>query len=107
MRADPNDTAEPSLNPSPPPLCTRARPASDEASWPGTWAHALIWLLLAVAGLLLVGFTALVNDITERGELRRSQQRSTGSLLLPDEPKARAVDVTTLLTLTGERWLGR
>lgn len=71
------------------------------------WTHALIWVLLAVAGLLLVGFTAVVNDITERGELRRLHQRSSGSLLLPEEPKAGAVDAARLLSMTSERLMGR
>ncbi len=76
-------------------------------SWTGTWAHALTWVLLAVAGLLLVGFTAVVDDITQRGEQRRVQQRASGSLLLPDELQARGVDVLGLVALTGEKLVGR
>lgn len=73
----------------------------------GGWAHALIWGLLALAALLLVGFTAVVSDITERGELRRLQQRSAGSLLLPDELAARGIDVARLIAMTNDRLAGR
>jgi hypothetical protein len=72
------------------------------------WTHALIWVLLAVAALLLVGFTAVVNDITERGELRRAQQRASGSLLpSPNALQTHGVDVARLLTITGEKLAGR
>lgn len=47
--------------------------------------HALMWLALAVAGLLLAGFVAVVNSSIERGELRRENQSLSGSRLLPDE----------------------
>jgi hypothetical protein len=96
------------VNPSQP-ASPFANTGSVEAKNTGTsaWAHALIWVLLAVAGLLLVGFTAVVNDITERGELRRLHQRSSGSLLLPEEPKAGAVDAARLLSMTSERLMGR
>lgn len=49
------------------------------------WLHALVWLALAVAGLLLTGFVAVVNGAVERGELRRENQSLSGSRLLPDE----------------------
>lgn len=55
------------------------------ASVSSTWTHALIWLLITVAALLLVGFTAVAEEITQRGELRRTQQGVSGSLMLPDE----------------------
>jgi hypothetical protein len=71
------------------------------------WTHALIWVLLAVAALLLVGFTAVVDDITQRGELRRAQQRTSGSLLVPDELSSPSVDVVRLLSMTGEKLAGR
>lgn len=71
------------------------------------WTHALIWVLLAVAALLLVGFTAVVNDITERGELRRVQQRASGTFLPLDELQAQGVDVARLLSITGEKLAGR
>jgi hypothetical protein len=72
------------------------------------WTHVLIWVLLAVAALLLVGFTAVVSDITERGELRRAQQRASGSLVLSsDELQARGVDVARLLSMAGEKLAGR
>jgi lysophospholipase L1-like esterase len=72
-----------------------------------TWSHALIWLLLALAALLLVGFTAVVNDITERGELRRVQQRSSGSLVLPDDLQSTGDSVVRLLSVTGEKLVAR
>ncbi|QCB48349.1 hypothetical protein [Hydrogenophaga sp. PAMC20947] len=49
------------------------------------WLHALIWLMLAVAGLLLTAFVVVVNTATDRGELRRQHQNLSGSSLLPDE----------------------
>ncbi|WP_137919023.1 hypothetical protein [Hydrogenophaga sp. 2FB] len=47
--------------------------------------HVLIAVMLAVAALLLVTFMSLLDDMNERGEQRRLQQRTTGSLLLLDE----------------------
>jgi hypothetical protein len=41
-----------------------------DTPWFAGWADALIWVLLAVAALLLAGFTAVVSDITERGSRR-------------------------------------
>jgi hypothetical protein len=87
-------------------LLPHSRPKQPAES--SVWTHALIWALLVVAALLLVGFTAVVNDITERGELRRVQQSASGSLLSsPDEMQTRGVDVARLLTMTGEKLAGR
>ena len=83
------------------------RPQSSHAAASSIWAHALIWVLLAVAGLLLVGFTAVVDDITQRGELRRVEQRASGSLLVPAELRTPGVDVVRLLSMTGEKLTGR
>ena len=47
--------------------------------------HVLIAVLLAVAAMLLVSFMAVLDDMNQRGEMRRLQQRTTGSLLLTDE----------------------
>jgi hypothetical protein len=55
---------------------------------PSPWLHALIWLMLAVAGLLLTAFVVVVNSATDRGELRREHQSLSGSSLLPDETNA-------------------
>jgi len=66
-----------------------------------------VWVLLVVAGLLLVGFTAVVDDITQRGELRRVQQREAGSLTLPSELQSGAIDARRLLSLTGDKLAGR
>ena len=71
------------------------------------WSHVLIWVLLAVAALLLVGFTVLVDDITQRGELRRVQQRESGSWVLQDNLPIPDVDVLRLLSITGEKLAGR
>lgn len=59
------------------------RPQAD--SWFSYFSNALVWLLFAAAGLLLMWFVAVLNDVTQRGEQRRLQQRTTGSLILADE----------------------
>jgi hypothetical protein len=71
------------------------------------WTHALIWVLLVVAALLLVGFTAVVKDATERGELRRVQQRASGSFMPLDGLPTRSVDAARLMSMTGEKLSGR
>lgn len=58
-------------------------------SWQSHFSHLWIWLSAAVAALLLMWFVSVLNDITERGEQRRLQQRTSGMLLLPDEIRAR------------------
>ena len=72
----------------------------------GAWAHVLIWVLMTVAALLLVGFIAVVDDTTQRGELRHAQQRASGSLILPNELPARGVEVSDLLTMIGKKLAG-
>ena len=49
------------------------------------WLNASMWLMLAVAGVLLTGFVAVLNGAIERGDLRRANQIMSGSRLLPDE----------------------
>ena len=61
--------------------------------------HVLIWVLVTLAALLLVGFTAVVNDITERGESRRVQQRASGAFTLPEDLQPGSVDVVRLLSM--------
>ncbi len=85
----------------------RSRRDPTLAAGKNIWAHVLIWVLVTVAAVLLVGFTALMDDITQRGELRRLQQRVSGSLMLPDEPHTFGVDVVRLLTMTGDKFAGR
>ena len=54
------------------------------------------------AGLLLMWFVAVLDDVTQRGEQRRLQQRTTGSLILADEAArrfARAIDAGTGYTV--------
>ncbi len=63
--------------------------------------HVLIWVLVTLAALLLVGFTAVVNDITERGESRRVQQRASGAFTLPEDLQPGGVDVVRLLSIAG------
>lgn len=48
---------------------------------------ALIWLLCALCCGVLIWFVTLLNEMTERGEQRRLQQRTTGSLVLANEVK--------------------
>ncbi len=79
----------------------RSRPT--QAAGRHVWAHALIWVLLAVAAVLLVGFIALVNDITERGELRHAQQRLSGSLHPTRAPHTHGVYMPHLLSIVGQK----
>ena len=65
------------------PSAEKARSATPE--WMDSASGALVWVLFAAAGLLLMWFIAVLNDITERGEQRRMQQRTTGSFILADE----------------------
>jgi len=77
------------------------------AVWAGVRTQALFWALLLVASLLLVGFVAVVDDSTQRGELRRAHQRMSGSMMLPDELPTRGIDTMRLLSLTGDKLRGR
>jgi hypothetical protein len=76
-------------------------------SWTDIWTHAVIWVLLVVASLLLVGFTAVVSDITQRGEMRRMHQRASGSLMLPDELQNREINAERLVAITSNLLVGR
>ena len=78
-----------------------------QAAGSGIWAHTLIWVLLVVAALLLAGFTAVVDDITERGELRRMQQRESGAFPPLDDLQTHGVDAERLLVMTGQKLAGR
>ena len=66
----------------------RSFPPSLRAS---PWLHAGLWLMLAVAGVMLAAFIAVINAAIERGGLRRDNQRVSGSRLLPGEPGGEAV----------------
>ena len=66
----------------------RSYPPSLRAS---PWLHAGLWLMLAAVGVLLTAFIAVINATIERGELRRENQRVSGSRLLPDEQASEAV----------------
>ncbi|WP_066270111.1 hypothetical protein [Hydrogenophaga palleronii] len=52
-------------------------------------SSALIWVLFGLSCLVLAWFVSVVNEFTERGEQRRIQQRTTGSLVLADEQAQR------------------
>lgn len=79
------------------PLFSRNDATSTEKMSPRT--HVLIWVLVTLAALLLFGFTAVVDNITERGEMRRDQQRATGAFTLPDDLQPGGVDVVRVLSL--------
>lgn len=89
----------------PSPLLSRR--STTHVFWRSAWAHALIWMLVTVAALLLGGLTALVQDITQSGELRAMQQRQSNPLLLPAELQTRSMDAVRLLFMTGEKLAGR
>lgn len=71
-------------------------------SWFNFFSNALIWLLFAAAGLLLMWFVSVLNDVTQRGEQRRLQQRTTGSLILADEAARRGSPAAVVLTASTE-----
>jgi hypothetical protein len=77
-------------------------PGNRDDSWFGFFSNALIWLLFAAAGLLLMWFVSVLNDVTQRGEQRRLQQRTTGSLILADEAERRSRPVAAVLTASTE-----
>jgi hypothetical protein len=86
-------------------LLTRSTPS--HPSWTSTWGHALIWMLVTLAALLLVALTAVVDDITPHGALLGVQQGESGSLLRPEDLQKRSADATRQLFMTGERLAGR
>lgn len=49
------------------------------------WVQLLAWTMVGLAALVMMGFITVVEAQTQRGELRRENQRMTGALLLPDE----------------------
>lgn len=73
-------------------------PAPRDDSWFTFISNALVWVLFAAAGLLLMWFVAVLDDVTQRGEQRRIQQRATGSLILADERKERGGINNAVLT---------
>lgn len=75
---------------------------SGHAPFTETTSRALPWALIAIAVLLLVGFTTVVEDITKRGEMRRVHQRVSGSLLLPSERSNNASEALRLVSLNGQ-----
>lgn len=66
------------------------------------WLQAVMWLMLAVSGVLLTGFVAVVNGSIERGELRRANQSLSGSRLLPDELRSEGVAMGAALLVPSE-----
>jgi hypothetical protein len=69
--------------------------------WTSTWTQVLMWALLAVAGLVLVGFVSVVEDATQRGETLRAQ-RVTGAPVLVGDSHLRSMKVERLLSASGE-----
>lgn len=76
----------------------RSLPTLRDDSWFNFFSNALVWVLFAAAGLLLMWFVAVLDDITQRGEQRRIQQRTTGSLILADERRDMGNASATVLT---------
>lgn len=77
-------------------------PAPRDDSWFTFFSNALVWVLFAAAGLLLMWFVAVLDDVTQRGEQRRIQQRATGSLILADERKEQGGISNAVLTAATE-----
>lgn len=77
-------------------------PAPRDDSWFTFFSNALVWVLFAAAGLLLMWFVAVLDDVTQRGEQRRIQQRTTGSLILADERRDRGGISAAVLTASTE-----
>ncbi len=67
------------------------------------WLNAAMWLMLAVAGVLLTGFVAVLNGAIERGDLRRANQIMSGSRLLPDEVHREGVTMGAPVLVASER----
>jgi hypothetical protein len=76
-------------------------------SWFSFFSHALIWLLLAAAGLMLAWFVAVLEDVTQRGEERRVKQRPTGALVLTKEQQWRDSLSMPLAAVSSETPMGR
>lgn len=73
-----------------------------------TWGHVLLWVLVTVGALLLVGFTSVVDDFAQHGEMRRMQQRVSGSFVLPGEiMPSGSVDAARLLSSREENLASR
>ena len=80
---------------------------STHAPFAETTSRALAWALLAVAVLLVAGFTTVVEGITQRGEMRRVHQRVSGSLALPSEGSNERFDATRRVSLNGQNIVSR
>lgn len=78
-----------------------------DSGWLNVFSNALVWLLFAAAGLLLMWFVAVLDDVTQRGEQRRLQQRTTGSLILADEAARRGSLPAAVLTASNEALITR
>ena len=71
-------------------------------NWTDAWSQALMWVLLAVAGLLLVGFVSVVEDITQRGEARRAQEHLSTTSALVGDSQIQSKKVARLLSAPGQ-----
>ena len=84
------------------PQSPTARRTSDQLSPADAWRHVSIWMLLATATVLLVGFTALVDDSPQQGELRHAHKTAAGYLELSEELPRVGFDVMRLLEVRGD-----
>ncbi len=80
---------------------------SDQLSRADAWRHVTIWILLGVAALFLVVFTAVVDSMTQRGELRGAHQNVSNSLNLHEELSAKGIEAMGLLFLSSNKLVGR
>jgi hypothetical protein len=76
-------------------------------AWFSFFSHALVWLLLAAAGLVLAWFVAVLEDVTQRGEERRMTPRPTGTLVLSKEQQWRDSLSMPLAAASSEALAGR
>jgi hypothetical protein len=81
--------------------------SSRDDSWFSFFSHALIWLLLAAAGLLLAWFVAVLEDVTQRGEERRMKPRPAGALVFSKEQQWRDSLSMPLAAASSETAVGR
>lgn len=71
-------------------------------NWTDTWSQFLMWGLLSVAGLLLLGFVSVVEDITQRGEARRAQEHLSATSVLVGDSQIHSKKVDRLLSDPGQ-----
>ena len=75
---------------------------SDQLSSADAWRHVFIWILLAIATVLIVGLTTVVDDTPQQGELRHAHKSVSGYLELSEELPRVGFDVLRLLALRSD-----